>query len=497
MRSASRCACRTPGTGASSTRPTAASTAASCTATGGNGGGGPLTNALQQGFAVISSDAGHNGCAEPDLRHRPAGPPRLRLPGRRQADADGQEPDPDRLRQGPGSLVLRRLLERRPPHHRRCRALRRPVRRLSSSATRAIACRSPRSPTSPATSAMRRVATNPADPSTGFTAAERALVAERRAREVRRARRRDRRPDPGHQGVPSGVRPEPRRAHLHRRARRHLPVGAAQKTAIGKRFSGATTSTGTKIYSSFPYDNGRRRQRDPAFWKFTAPPILDSGDVGVHLAGAAGESGDVQRPGVRVDRQHRRPVREDPGHQRDLHRELAAFMTPPNPTDLVGAEEPRREADGLPRHQRSDLLERRHDALVRRRCAPRTAATPRNFARFFRVPGMSHCSRRPGDRSVRHADAARQLGREGRDARTASSPARAVPATPAASTPTCRPPGPRTGRVRSAPIRRSRATAAAAASTPRRASPASDVLTFWRTLRGGRHGGSRGGPASP
>ena len=51
------------------------------------------------------------------------------------------------------------------------------------------------------------VATNPADPSTGFTATEQKLVAERGARQVRRARRRGRRPGPGHRRVPGGVRP--------------------------------------------------------------------------------------------------------------------------------------------------------------------------------------------------------------------------------------------------------------------------------------------------
>ena len=35
------------------------------TATGNAGGGGPLTSALLQGFAVISSDAGHNGAQNP------------------------------------------------------------------------------------------------------------------------------------------------------------------------------------------------------------------------------------------------------------------------------------------------------------------------------------------------------------------------------------------------------------------------------------------------
>ena len=63
------------------------------TATGAVGGGAALTHALQQGFAVLSSDAGHARRAGPELRHRPAGPARLRLPGGGQAHADGQERD--------------------------------------------------------------------------------------------------------------------------------------------------------------------------------------------------------------------------------------------------------------------------------------------------------------------------------------------------------------------------------------------------------------------
>ena len=89
--------------------------------------------------------------AEPDLRHRPAGPPRLRLPGCRQADADGQSGDPDRLRQGPRPLLHRRLLERRPPYTGRRVALRRPVRRLPRRRSGRGACRSLQPPTSRAT----------------------------------------------------------------------------------------------------------------------------------------------------------------------------------------------------------------------------------------------------------------------------------------------------------------------------------------------------------
>ena len=54
---------------------------------------------------------------------------------------------------------------------------------------------------------------------------------------------------------------------------------AAQETAIAPIFSGATTSTGAAVYSSFPYDAGLGAG-GTAFWEFTAPLMLDSGAVG-------------------------------------------------------------------------------------------------------------------------------------------------------------------------------------------------------------------------
>ena len=64
-RSASRCGCRARGTAASSTRPTAGWMDAFDHALG---GGGPCRRtALQQGFAVISSDAGHSGGDDPSF----------------------------------------------------------------------------------------------------------------------------------------------------------------------------------------------------------------------------------------------------------------------------------------------------------------------------------------------------------------------------------------------------------------------------------------------
>jgi pimeloyl-ACP methyl ester carboxylesterase len=55
-------------------------------------------------------------------------------------------------------------------------------------------------------------------------------------------------------------------------------LSAAQKVAIGNAFSGGHTSTGTPIYSSFPFDSGHGSSGS-AFWDFISPLIFDSGAV--------------------------------------------------------------------------------------------------------------------------------------------------------------------------------------------------------------------------
>ena len=180
----------------------------------------------------------------------------------------------------------------------------------------------------------------------------------------------------------------------------------------------------------------------------------------------------LQRPGLRADRQHRHDAaRRSRPPNAHLHRDGAVVHDAAEPDQPVGAEEPRREDDGLSRHQRPDLLERRHDGLVRGAARRPTAATPANFARFFRVPGMTTAPAGPATDQfdmltplvdwVEHGQApdsvarqrARPRQRRRRQRRRAGRPGR------------------RTARGRSAPTRRSRATAAAAASSSRRASP--------------------------
>ena len=195
-------------------------------ATGANSGGGPLTNALQQGFAVISSDAGHNGSQNPTFGIDP----QARLDYGYQAvgkltpmaknlisTAYGKAPDRSYIGGCSNGGRHTMVAAARYADQYDGFLVGDPGFRLPLAAVANIA----------AYQGYATVATNPADPSTGYTAPERTRR-RRGGREVRCARWCGRRTGPGYEGVPSGVRPESRRSHLHRRARRHLPVGAAE-----------------------------------------------------------------------------------------------------------------------------------------------------------------------------------------------------------------------------------------------------------------------------
>ena len=141
--------------------------------------------------------------------------------------------------------------------------------------------------------------------STGFTVAERQLVVERRPRQVRRARRCDRRAGPGHEGLPGRIRSEPRRADLRRRARRHLPQRSAEdrhrQAVLGRDDEHRHQDLHRASRTTTAWRSGNR-----PFWKFTAPPDARFGRGRLHLAGAAGRPGDLQRTDLRGDQQHRR-----------------------------------------------------------------------------------------------------------------------------------------------------------------------------------------------
>ena len=137
--------------------------------------------------------------------------------------------------------------------------------------------------------------------------------------------------------LPGGVRPRPRRAHLHRRARRHLPRRRRRRPCIAQAASPARRpAPGTKIYASFPYDAGlgdgrlrrsgsspRRRcstrARSACIWQ--VPPD-DRGRRST--ARRSRSTGNID---AMLAQDRRRRTRPTP-------RRALSFMTPPNPTDL-------------------------------------------------------------------------------------------------------------------------------------------------------------------
>ena len=297
---------------------------------------------------------------------------------------------------------------------------------------------------------------------------------QRRARALRRARRRCRRHGAGHGACQAAFEPRARRADLHRRTRRHLPERGAEDRAsadLRRARRRAAASRSTRASRTTPAS----APATGAFWEFTAPLALDSGAVGFIFRGAAGRPGDLQRPDLRADAQHRHADAPQIYATNATYTESAmSFMTPPNPTDLAALREPRREDDRLPRHQRSDLL----DATTPTAWYDAAARANGGDAVELRalLPGAGHepLLGRAGHRPVRHADAAGGLGRAGPGARSVIAARARRRATRAASTPKCPPTGRPTAPGRCAPIRVSQPTPAATPKAPP-ASPADEL----------------------
>ena len=170
-------------------------------------------------------------------------------------------------------------------------------------------------------------------------------------------------------------------------------LSAAQKTGIAKILSGPTTSSGSKIYASFPYDAGLAGS-GYGFWEFTAPLVLDSGGVGLIWPAPPEDPATFNGPVFaltgNVDTMLARV-----NATTALYTESAmSFMTPPNPSNLSAVKG--RGAKMMLYHGTSDPIFSSDDTTAwydALRSANGGDAS--NFARFYRVPGMNHCSGGP------------------------------------------------------------------------------------------------------
>ena len=361
------------------------------TATGAVNGGAGLTNALNMGFAVISSDAGHAASMgsffgiDPQARLDYGYQAVAKLtPMAKAVIQTAYGKGPDRSYFGGCSNGGR---------HTMIAAVRYadqydgylvgdPGFRLPLAAVANIA----------AIQGYATVAADPANPSTGYTATEQKLVA---SAVLGKCDALD--------GSADGIVQDTTACQAAFKLDRDVPtcsgardgtcLTAAQKAVIGKRFAGVTNSTGTKFYSSWPFDAGIG-SGNTAFWNFTAPPALDSGAVGiiwqVPPENPATFNGASFALTGSIDTMLAKIQATDPTYTESA----LSFMTPPNPGNLSTLKN--RGAKMMVYHGTSDPIFSSDDTTAwYESLRAANGGDAGNFARFYRVPGMTHCSGGP------------------------------------------------------------------------------------------------------
>jgi poly(3-hydroxybutyrate) depolymerase len=360
------------------------------TATGATGGG-PVTHALFQGFAVISSDAGHVGSQGPNFGIDP----QARLDYGYQAvgkltpmakslvqAAYGRAPDRSYIggcsNGGRHTMVaMARYAEQYDGYLAGAPGFRLPLAAIANIF---------------GAQHYALVATNPADISTAFTAAERGVVGDAVLAKCDAL-------DGATDGLVQDV--EACRAAFNfardvpscAGARDGTCLSTAQKTALAPIFSGATTSDGKPFYASFPFDNGVRGGGLP-FWEFTAPLVLDSGGVGLIWGVPPKDPATFNGPSFALSTPIEDMLSSVNATDATYTESALSFMTPPNPADLAALKN--RGAKVMVYHGVSDPIFSVDDTKAwYESLSQANAGDATNFARFYRVPGMNHCSGGP------------------------------------------------------------------------------------------------------
>ena len=364
------------------------------TATGARGGG-PVTHALAKGFAVISSDAGHSAAQNAPATNFGIDP-QARLdygyqavgkltPMAKEAIRIAYGKGPDRSYLGGCSNGGRHAMVAASRYANDYDGIVAgdPGTVLPRAAIANIA----------GYQAYARLATNPADVSTGFTTAERTLVSNAVLAKCDAL-------DGAADGMVQANRACQAAFDLSRdvptctAARDGTCLSAAQKTEIDRLFKGATTSTGAVVYSSFPWDTGLYTNGWGAAWKFGAPPGRDAPAVGliwqVPPENPATFVGETFARTATVDSMLAK-VQATNGTYAEA---ATSFMSPPNPTDLSTLRN--RGAKLVMYHGTADPIfssdesAARYDAIRNAR-----GGDASDFARLFLIPGMNHCSGGP------------------------------------------------------------------------------------------------------
>ncbi|MEO5793498.1 MAG: tannase/feruloyl esterase family alpha/beta hydrolase [Rhodoferax sp.] len=360
------------------------------TATGGvNGGSGP-TNALNMGFAVISSDAGHstpgaNFGIDPQARLDYGYQAAATLtPMAKSAIKTAYGKGPDRSYFGGCSNGGRHTMvaATREPEEYDGYLVGDPGFRLPLAATANIA----------GAQAYATVATSSADLSTGFTTTERALVSNAVLAKCDAL-------DGATDGMVQNTAACQAAFNLDRDvptcsgARDGSCLSAAQKTVVAKLFSGATNSSGSKFYSNWPFDAGLATA-GWASWKFTSPAQRDAGAVGliwqVPPEAASTFNGTTFSLTGSIDDMLAKIAATNSTYTESA----LSFMLPVNPSNLSRLRD--RGAKMMVYHGTSDPIFSSNDTTTwYESLRAANGGNASNFARYYPVPGMNHCSGGP------------------------------------------------------------------------------------------------------
>ena len=361
------------------------------TATGPVGGGGPLNNALKMGFAVISSDAGHAGSLGPTFGIDPQA--RLdygyqaaaRLtPMAKSVIATAYGKAPDRSYFGGCSnggrhamVAAARLTDQYDGFLVGNPGFRLPLAAIANMA---------------GAQAYAALASTPGDLGTAFTAAERATVSNAVLAKCDAL-------DGAGDGIVQDVAACQSAFSLDRDvptcsgARDGSCLTTAQKSGIARLFAGATTSTGGKIYASFPYDAGLGTN-GWAVWKFNNSLALDPGAVGMIWQVPPEDPATFNGRNFALTGSVDTMLAKVNATNATYTESAMSFMTPPNPTDLTRLA--RHRGKMVVYHGTSDPIFSSDDTMNWYQALDAAnAGQAASHVRYFPVPGMNHCSGGP------------------------------------------------------------------------------------------------------
>ena len=236
------------------------------------------------------------------------------------------------------------------------------------------------------------IATNPADLSTAFTSAERAMVS---AKVVGKCDALD--------GATDGMVQDVKACQTTFDFQRDVPtctgardgscLTAAQKTAIAPIFSGATDSAGKVFYASFPFDAGHNAG-DSSFWEFLVSSTIDPGATAMIWSTPPANPATFNALDYALNTSVDSKLAAVAASNSTYTESGLSLMQPVEPTKLAKLKQ--RGAKVMVYHGVSDPIFSLNDTTTwYEGLRNNNGGNAADFARYYAVPGMSHCGGGP------------------------------------------------------------------------------------------------------